>query len=209
MGSYKPLTTFETQKDITPERLNALVDEIRNATSKLGGSIASNAIAIDSLSSSSSSSSASTTFDNYAVYQDSKATGSGGGAATGAAWTTRTLNNTQGSAGSYISRSGNTITLGIGVYLVYALVPASKVGKHLARLATTGGTATIIGTAEYSSTDQTWSKIVGIINVTSSTDYEIQHYPETSNANTSALGVPSNVASHNEKYTTVFILKIG
>ena len=37
MGSYKPLTYFETAKDITPERLNSLADELRRTASALSG----------------------------------------------------------------------------------------------------------------------------------------------------------------------------
>lgn len=86
----------------------------------------------------------------YARLEDQKASGTSGGASTGAAWNTRTLNTEAEDAAGLVSLSSNRITLETGTYYVRASAPGYAVNGHKLRLRNiTDGATALVGTTEY------------------------------------------------------------
>lgn len=88
----------------------------------------------------------------YARIEDQKTSGTSGGASTGAAWNTRTLNTEAEDAAGLVSLSSNRITLENGTYRVKASAPGYASNGHKLRLRNiTDGATALIGTTEYAS----------------------------------------------------------
>ncbi|MGP8214287.1 MAG: hypothetical protein ACLQQ4_01855 [Bacteroidia bacterium] len=154
-------------------------------------------------------------YGDYAMIEDSAASGTGGGTVT-AGYNTRILNHVQSSSGSSIQLlSSNQVQLAAGTYYVEASAPAFRVDYHKIRLQNiTNSTTLLAGTSEISesanttSNDQTRSFIKGFITITTAnTIVEIQHYITTNSGSGNNLGVPTNEGDY-EVYTQLFIKKI-
>ncbi len=152
----------------------------------------------------------------YAVYVDSKSAGSGGGACTANTWLTRTINTTQASAGSSISRSGNVITLEAGTYYIDASAPAYRVRSHAVKFRNTSdSTDALIGSAEYAHENyqvQSRSNIKGYLTVASTKNFEIQHICDRSTGSRD-FGIDNNFGSFfngaDNIFTQIYIKKVS
>ena len=150
------------------------------------------------------------TFTSYAIICDEKAYNVGGGTFTGGAWRTRDLNTEIADPDSIVSISSNQFTLGAGSYLIEASAPAYDINRHVARIynATTSAVVQVGQTAYISQNDsiQTNALVVARVTITGSTDFEIQHQSQSTDA-TEGFGVESNISGTNSIYTIVKIFK--
>jgi len=145
-----------------------------------------------------------------AVAKDVKSDSTNGGTFSNGAWRVRTLNVLEGDQ-SFVSLSGNQIILQEGRYFIRAEAPATSVDQHQAKLRNISlGTDEIIGSKGNSSSTSTstdFSVVEGVVDVYSSTIFEIQHRCGTSKSDngfgsgTSSFGVSSI-------YTQVSITKL-
>jgi len=139
--------------------------------------------------------------------------GTAGGSATGSGtFDTRTLNTLEGDT-SFVSLSSNRFTLPAGKYKINGWSTAFYVDEHKAKLvADPGGTPAdaIIGSSEMAAggganTSSSKSHIVGKIEITVPTTYEIQHAVTTALA-TQGLGRASSLGT--ELYACIEVTKL-
>lgn len=148
---------------------------------------------------------------NQPVYvKDSKAQGTGSGTFTSGAWQTRDLTVVENPK-SWISLSANQITLQAGIYEISASAPARSVDQHKTRWRNiTDSTTDIVGSNEFTvSTDaaSTQSFIKGIINISTSKTYQLQHLCQTTKTIT-GFGGSNSLADGVEIYSIVKIVKL-
>lgn len=142
-------------------------------------------------------------------FKDIKSSGTDGGTFTSGAWRTRDLNTTENSQ-YWASLSSNQITLNAGTYMIEASAPAYNTNVHQTRFYNiTDSTEDIIGTSEYSDVirpSTTRSFLNGIITITSSKTFELQHRCNTTQT-TTGFGTAASFSS--ELYSTVKIQKMS
>jgi hypothetical protein len=123
-----------------------------------------------------------------AIFTDSKASGADGGTATSGSWLTRTLNTTQYNNITACSLASNQITLTAGTYYFDCYGIAGQVTRHQAKLRNvTAGTDAIVGSSECTidaSVAPTHSTVRGVVTITGSTVFELQHRVETTKTST-------------------------
>lgn len=144
-----------------------------------------------------------------AYIKDTKSSGTAGGTFTSGSYQTRDLNTISGDE-SFVSVSSNQFTLDPGTYQIEASAPASVVTEHRIKLRnTTDSTDEILGTNEYTDTDEamaTRSHLSGEISISSQKTFEIQHRCSATRA-TQGFGWPLSYGE-DEVYTQVKITKI-
>jgi hypothetical protein len=142
------------------------------------------------------------------VIKDIKSIGSAGGTFTRDLWITRTLNNLESINGTNVTLNNNEFTLQSGKWALRAICPAFNVNNHTARIYNVSDTVTsIIGTSSTTNGSSTsFSEINGIINISSSKIFRIQHICSTTRTN-NGLGNPTGYGS--EVYTTVILTKLS
>lgn len=145
-----------------------------------------------------------------AYLRDEKAANTGGGTFTSGAWRTRDLN-TETDPDGIVTLASNQFTVAAGTYNIYVRAPAySTTGaRHKAKLwDDTNSADLIIGSSAYiGADDQSDSIVMGQIILEESTDLEVQHQTQTTEA-TLGFGVQSNFGVA-EVYTEVWIEKIA
>jgi len=145
--------------------------------------------------------------------RDVKASGSNGGSFAASAWRTRTLNTVVTNTIAGASLASNQITLASGTYKVSARAPGFQVAKHQTKLVNITDTVDeLIGSTSNTSasgTDpvQTDSTVLGILTVSGSKVFELQHRC-SSTKNTNGFG-PACSFGINEIYSEVFIEQIS
>ncbi len=135
-----------------------------------------------------------------------------GGTSTAGAWNTRVIN-TKYDPDGIVSISSNLFTLLPGKYLIEAYTSGFAADRHKAALYTSGGTLIQMGSSEYSGNGNyasTSSRILAILNISTSTIYTVKHF--TTYSNVRVLGVESNCNDANgvaavEVYTDIKITK--
>jgi len=145
-----------------------------------------------------------------AYIKDVKPSGTDGGTFTFGAWQTRDLNTLEGDT-EFVSISSNQFTLQPGKYEIESLSMAFAVNSNIAKLRNiTDSTDDIIGMPTYSGSADTISlvaPIIGVIEITSETTYEIQHRCETTKSS-NGFGARNTFGVDNT-YTTIKIKKIS
>lgn len=233
MATFSPTTVFERSTDITPERLNALVDEIGRIAAK----VSDNAKAANGSQITISVPGTSGVTDHgvltgltdddhtqyllrtdaatdyapahkYLIYYDRKSTGQNGGDLN-AGWNERALNTVQANnASPDITVSGSQITLAAGTYYIKASAPASMVGLHKLKVMDVGSSLTLLlGTSEWSGAISTRSFAEGVITVATATTISIYHYAQSTVLSTGA-GAAVDSGEY-EMYTTITIFKLA
>lgn len=152
----------------------------------------------------------SNTYTGFWQISDVKSSGTNGGSSSATTWQKRTLNTITGTdtVTVTVNSSNNTFTLFPGTYIISAAAPAYNCGHHKTRLTNnTTGNTDATGSAMYTASSNNISVIETVITLTQTTNYQIDHYTETSQA-TNGLGVATNVSGFNEIFTIVKILKI-
>lgn len=146
--------------------------------------------------------------------QDQKASGTDGGTFTSGAWRTRVLNTILTNSITGASLSSNQITLLAGTYKYTVSAPAFDCNRHKSKLYNiTDAADERIGTSEFSnpagaSSDSTKTFITGVLILTETKVFEIQHRCLTTSGGTNGLGVAVSFGVV-EIYSDVFIEKIG
>lgn len=129
--------------------------------------------------------------------RDQKAAGADAGSFSNGAWRTRVLNTVLTNTVSGASLASNQITLAAGTYKVTARAPAFQVGRHQTKLVNITDTVDeIIGATSNTSAGggdpvQTDSILTGVLTVSGSKVYELQHRC-SSTKSTNGLGTAAN-----------------
>ena len=152
------------------------------------------------------------TSSTVAAFSDQKAANTSGGTFTQGAWRTRDINTTVGTNGiSGASIASNQITLPAGTYLIQGSAPAYDVNQHMTRFYNvTDSTVAINGGSAYTDTTDTMvthSPFSGVVVISGSKTFEVQHYCGTTAA-TFGFGIAANNGSV-ETYTQITILKVA
>jgi len=148
-----------------------------------------------------------------AIIKDEKTSGMNGGPAVNTLdnWFVRDLSTLEGDVsfvpGGVVS---NQFTLNPGIYIIEGSASANSVDAHQIRLMSTDATVKIVGSGGFSSvaSNLTPSFISGVITITAQKTFEVQHWVQTTNNNTEALGVSSSSAAEDVVYTILKITKI-
>lgn len=142
--------------------------------------------------------------------QGSGINGHAGATFTAGSYVTRFLNTSEGDFGLFGTLSGNQFTLEAGTYEISGLAPARNCNRHKTKVRNiTDSTDAIIGMGTYSYStpnNDGESKFQGVITISSSKTFEIQHRAETTSAS-NGFGIASGWGE-NEVYTTVKIRKL-
>jgi hypothetical protein len=157
------------------------------------------------------------------VAQDQKSSGTVGGAAVVATWTTAVLNTSVVNTITSSSLAANTITLPAGRYRVHGHKVFVVTEGSQIRFKTSADDSIIIrglvvkagesndsGNNNFHARTSATSTLMGEFEISESTDFILQYYVEkdSSQSNT-ALGYPASIASTNEVYATVVIEDIA
>jgi hypothetical protein len=115
------------------------------------------------------------------ILRDVKATGTDGGALTGATWNIRTLNTIVQDDTGDVTLAANRFTLPAGTYEYEIRAPGrhNTAAQHRIKLVKDPAGAPVnqdYGSCEHSTGAITWSRMEGKITLTASTTFEIQHY---------------------------------
>ena len=144
--------------------------------------------------------------------QDQKTAGTHGGTFTSGAWRTRDLNTVITNTITGASLATNQITLPAGTYKVTTSAPAYQVNRHGTYFYNiTDSKAELLSqSAKIGVAAQTYSLMLGIITITGTKVFEVQHKCQSTYA-TFGYGIElnSSLAWDHETYTDVFIEKIG
>jgi len=146
-----------------------------------------------------------------AIFNETQAQNTQGGASVASAFTKRTLNTTiSNNIGATLTAS--VITLTAGTYRVFAMSPFWNVTGVIIRLRnTTDSTTAIAGVNNYvasTSNAGCYAQLNGIFTITATKNFEVQYWCNTATA-VNGLGVALNGAGISEIYTQITIEKLG
>jgi hypothetical protein len=144
-----------------------------------------------------------------AIFNETQATGTQGGASVAGAFTKRTLNTTiTNNIGATITAS--VIALTAGTYRVFCMAPFYNVSGVAIRLRnTTDSTTTINGVNNYvAGTAGCYAQFQGIFTITATKNFEVQYLCNTATAS-NGLGVAMTGSAVSEIYTQITIEKLG
>ena len=150
-------------------------------------------------------------FQDIAIFNETQASGTAGGAFTGGSYVKRVLNTTVINQIAGCTLTNSVISLPAGSYLVTASAPALKVNEHKIKLRnTTDGTDIQIGSSELSEATnfvQTISTLNTFFVLAATKDIELQHRCTTTRA-TDGLGENSSFGD-SEVYAQITITKVA
>jgi hypothetical protein len=146
-----------------------------------------------------------------AIFNETQAAGTNGGAITAATWTKRTLNTTQVNTLTGCSIASSVITLAAGTYLICAQPNGDTGDIWKARLQnTTDATTTLFSQNAYSNSASgyatTIAPIMGTFTITAQKNFEIQQYAQTL---TGATGLGRGSAAYTSLFTQVTITRFA
>ena len=151
-------------------------------------------------------------FSDIAIFNETQASTTNGGASVAATWTKRVLNTTNINNIAGASIASSVITLAAGTYLVNASSPFYSVNSAKIRLQnTTDGTTTITGTSEFFKSTYEGagkSNLTGLFTITGSKNFELQYYAQTVKS-ADGLGVATSAASSSEVYSVIEITRVA
>lgn len=148
----------------------------------------------------------------YWSIADSKSVGTNGGSAVANTWTTRNLTNILIDGGSSVTISSNQFICTAGTYIVKIDSSFFRCGTVRIRLRNVTGSSDVSYSSNVSSINNNTScnitaSIETQISPSSTTTYAVQYNCSTARA-TDGLGLAAGIASVNEYYTTVSIVKL-
>lgn len=148
-------------------------------------------------------------FQDMAIFNETQAAGTNGGASIATTWTKRTLNTTVINNLTGCSIASSVITLAAGTYLIEASAPYFNVGAGKMRWRNTSdGTTTLVGNSNnFGGTTGTAGLLVGTFTIAASKNFELQYYVQAATA-TNGLGVAAGGAE-SEIYGIVKIVRIA
>jgi hypothetical protein len=146
----------------------------------------------------------------YAIFTDTKASGTNGGTFTTGAWRTRDLQTSQFNNISGCSLASNQITLPAGTYKIEGNAEAYVVGRHQTRIYNvTNSVALFLGRTEYADSANdvaTASHFIGIVVLTGTKVIELQHQGGVTRA-TDGFGVQTTFGDN--VYSVISIEKVA
>jgi hypothetical protein len=146
---------------------------------------------------------------SYAVFNDTKSSGTGGGTFTSGAFRTRDINTTVFNGITGASIASNQITLAAGTYYIDANAPAYQVNNHVTRLQNiTDSTTTLTGSCVQSDTSavSNISTIMGAFTIAASKTFEVQHRAVGTFAST-GFGLQTSFSDC--VYTQITVIKVA
>lgn len=157
------------------------------------------------------------TMGDYLHFRDEKPVGTDGGGITPGFWLTRQINTVKTNNIS-ATLSSNQITLQPGIYFVDIYIPSAgnsatgeQAGRSRARLWDSTHNISVLSSYSSAISENAWkqydARLIGVINVNSTTTFEIQQQ-FSSSVQDSGFGKSSNVDALNEVYTDGLIYKI-
>lgn len=149
-------------------------------------------------------------FQDVAIFNETQASGTQGGASVASTWTKRTLNTTIVNNITGASIATSVITLPAGSYIITASAPCYESNAFKIRLQNTSdATTAIIGTSEYdgSSAVATRTFLSGFVTIAATKNFELQHWVQTARANL-GFGYPTS-AGVSEIYSTIQITRVA
>jgi len=145
-----------------------------------------------------------------AIFSETQASGTAGGASVQTTYTKRILNTT------IVNNIGATLTSSVialvaGTYRVSAISPHFNSNAVALRLRnTTDSTTTISGPNNYSlSASACYTLLDGTFTITGTKNFELQYYQTGAAVATNGLGVQISSAGISENYAQITIVKIG
>jgi hypothetical protein len=147
-----------------------------------------------------------------AIFNETQASGTAGGASVTTTYTKRTLNT------SVINNIGATLTSSViallaGTYQVRAMSPFLNSGAVSIRLRnTTDSSTTVAGVNNYvspSSNAGCIAMLEGTFTITATKNFEVQYYQNGAAVAVNGLGVQLSSAGVSEIYTQITIVKVG
>jgi hypothetical protein len=146
-----------------------------------------------------------------AIFNETQAAGTNGGAITLATWTKRTLNTSQINTIAGCSIAASVITLGPGTYCINAQPQGDQLGSFKARLQnTTDATTTLFSQNAYNNSASgyatTIATIMGTFTITASKNFEVQQYSEVTSG---ATGLGRGSAAYTSLFTQVEITRFA
>jgi hypothetical protein len=146
----------------------------------------------------------------FAIFNETQASGTAGGASVQTTYTKRVLNT------SVVNNIGATLTSSVialvaGTYRVFAMSPHFNSNAVSLRLRnTTDSTTTISGPNNYSlSASGCYTQLDGTFTITGTKNFELQYYQTGAAVATNGLGVQVSSAGISEIYGQITIEKIG
>jgi hypothetical protein len=152
------------------------------------------------------------TSQTIAIFNETQASGTAGGASVATTYTKRVLNT------SVINNIGATLTSSViallaGTYQVRAMSPFFNSAAVSIRLRnTTDSTTTVAGVNAYvgpTSGAGCIAQLEGTFTITGTKNFEVQYYQNGSAVPTNGLGVQLSSAGVSEIYTQITIVKVG
>lgn len=143
-----------------------------------------------------------------AIFNETQANGTQGGASVATTFTKRTLNTTvTNNIGASIASS--VITLTAGTYRVFCMSPFYNVTGVAIRLRNTSDSTTTLSSpnAYFAGTSGGYSQLEGVFTITATKNFEVQYYCNTAIA-TNGLGVALS-GGISEIYTQITIAKVA
>ena len=148
------------------------------------------------------------TATQLAIFNETQANGTQGGASVATTFTKRTLNTTvTNNIGASIASS--VITLTAGTYRVFCMSPFYNVTGVAIRLRNTSDSTTTLASpnAYFAGTSGGYSQLEGVFTITATKNFEVQYYCNTAVA-TNGLGVALS-GGISEIYTQITIAKVA
>jgi hypothetical protein len=146
----------------------------------------------------------------FAIFNDTKSSGTNGGTFTNGAWRTRDLQTSQFNNITSCSLASNQITLPAGTFRITGFAGAYYVDRHQTRIYNITGSAVLLsGMSAYASSPgdaANGSFFDGIITLAGSTVIELQHRGQTTRA-TDGFGIA--VSWGDNIYSSITITKVG
>lgn len=144
-----------------------------------------------------------------AKFSERFAQGMGGGAAAANTVYTRSLNTTEYNDIGAVLSNGKVI-LQPGRYIVSISAPANSTNRHRAYISNETDGNSVPGANAYATgSGQSNATASALFSFGSAKTISIRHYIDTSNASTSALGLPINRVGEPEIYSEMIITKVG
>ena len=145
-----------------------------------------------------------------AIFNETQASGTAGGASVATTYTKRTLNTT------VINNIGATLTSSViallpGTYTVTAISPFFNPSAVAIRLRnTTDSSTTVAGVNNYGQSPASVNCLLdGTFTITGTKNFEVQYYQNGGAVATNGLGVQISSAGVSEIYTQITIVKVG
>jgi len=149
-------------------------------------------------------------FQDIAIFNETQASGTNGGASVAGAFAKRTLNTTVVNNIGGCSIASSVVTLATaGTYYMRASTPGNECGFLKVRIRnTTAASDTVVGINTSTVTNGgAFSTGEGVITIAASTNFEVQMYPQSSTAS-HGLGRAQSTGS-SEIYSQLFIRRIA